>query len=72
MAGRNPLARLTTERDRHGLSLPRGERVLAAEQMAGTGDVKPHRAGSVGRLGREAPVLAVGAQSMRPSTEASS
>jgi hypothetical protein len=29
MAGRNPLARLTADRDRHGLSLPRGERVLA-------------------------------------------
>jgi hypothetical protein len=29
MPGRSPLARLTGERDRHGLVLPRGERVLA-------------------------------------------
>ncbi len=29
MSGLNPLARLVGERDRHGLSLPRGERVLA-------------------------------------------
>ncbi|MEC9051285.1 MAG: hypothetical protein VX747_02415, partial [Actinomycetota bacterium] len=34
MAGRNPLARLTSERDRHGLSLPRGERVLAWARAA--------------------------------------
>ena len=34
----------------------RCERVLATEQMAGTGDVKPHRAGPIGRLGHEAPV----------------
>lgn len=35
MAGRNPLARLTAERDRHGLSLPRGERVLAWARATG-------------------------------------
>ena len=50
MAGRNPLARLTTDRDRHGLSLPRGERVGRALRQRRAAVERRRRGRAVGRL----------------------